>query len=154
MKPSLPDPVLDSEVSGALADAIAPLELRAAERDRMRERILRRVRAPAPAGTLTLRANEGIWQHYAPGVETKILREEPASNSVTYLVRMQPGARVPVHQHPQVEECLVLEGEVHLGDHVIRRGDWHVALPGSAHDDFWSKTGCLLLIRSATAAPA
>lgn len=153
MNTTRPDPTLDSEVSSALADALAPLELKAAERDRMRKRILSQVAAPAPTGMLTLRANEGIWRNLAPGVEMKVLREEPTSNSMTYLVRMQSGARAPVHEHRQAEECLVLEGEVQLGDHVIRSGDWHVALPGSTHDDFWSRTGCLLLIRSEIGAP-
>lgn len=148
MKTYLPEPVVDAEVSSVLADALAPLELKSVERDRMRNRILSRLSAPAPTGMLTLRANEGTWRNLAPGVEMKVLREEPASNSMTYLVRMQPGARAPVHEHRQAEECLVLEGEVHLGDHVIRSGDWHVALPGSTHDDFWSKTGCMLLIRA------
>ena len=44
----------------------------------------------------------------------------------------------------------MLEGEVFLGDHVIREGDWHVALPGSTHSEYFSKSSCLLLIRAET----
>ena len=43
-------------------------------------------------------------------------------------------------------------GEVTIGDHVMRSGDWRVARPESRHVDFWSKTGCLLFIRSELAA--
>lgn len=148
MKSPLYQTALDSEISDALADALSPVELSNAQRDRMRSRILKRATAPAPSGMLTLRAHEGQWRALAPGVHMKVLREDPVSNAMTYLVRMEPGAQAPVHEHRQAEECLVLEGEVHLGDHVIRSGDWHVALPGSTHSDFWSSTGCLLLIRS------
>jgi quercetin dioxygenase-like cupin family protein len=61
---------------------------------------------------------------------------------------MEPGSRVPVHSHTQEEHCLVLEGEVNIGEHVMRSGDWHIARTGSTHEDFWSKTGCLLFIRA------
>jgi hypothetical protein len=56
--------------------------------------------------------------------------------------------RIPVHSHNQEEDCLVLEGEVTVGEHVMRSGDWQRAQPGSTHADFWSKAGCLLFIRS------
>lgn len=61
---------------------------------------------------------------------------------------MEPGSRVPVHSHTQEEHCLVLEGEVRIGEHIMRSGDFHVALPGTAHEDFRTTTGCLLFIRA------
>jgi hypothetical protein len=42
----------------------------------------------------------------------------------------------------------VIEGEVRIGDHIIRAGDLHVAAPGSHHEDFRTTTGALVLIRS------
>ena len=139
---------LDAETISALAEAIRPAELGVTERDRMRARILRRAVAPPPEGTITMRAEEGAWRDYSPGVTIKVLRHEPEARRSTFLIRMAPGAHVPVHPHAEEEHCLVLEGEVSLGDHVIREGDWHVALSGSTHSEFFSKTGCLLLIRA------
>lgn len=141
---------LDAETLAALVEAIRPVELGATERDRMRARILKRAAAPPPEGTITLRAEDGAWRDYSPGVTIKVLREEPQARRSTFLLCMAPGSHVPVHPHAEEEHCLVLEGEVFLGDHIFREGDWHVALPGSTHNEFFSKTGCLLLIRAET----
>jgi carbon storage regulator len=107
-----------------------------------------RVEAAPPDGTTTTRAQEGVWRDYSPGVQIKILHQEPKLSSMTFLVRMAPGSVFPVHDHAQEEHCLVLEGEVSMGEHILRVGDWHVALPGSTHHNFGSPTGCLLLARA------
>jgi len=142
-----PEHALDSEVAAALAEALRPAELSARERDRMRARIVSRVKLAPPDGTLTVRAREGIWEDCAPGVQIKVLRKEPELSSMTYLVRMTPGSVAPAHSHSQEEHCLVLAGEACMGEHILHAGDWHVALPGSTHHNFSSRTGCLLLIR-------
>jgi quercetin dioxygenase-like cupin family protein len=151
MKLQGPDSI-DADIADALADGVAPLELRTAERDRMRAQILKRVVSAPPSGTITVRAHEGVWQDFAPGIQIKVLHEDPATNTRSYFVRMEPGSRAPAHTHTQEEHCLVLEGEVTIGDHVMRSGDWHVARPESSHVDFSSKTGCLLFIRAEMAA--
>ena len=140
--------VVGPEVTEALADALRPAELAAGERDLMRARILNRVKAAPPDGTTTIRAHEGIWQDYAPGVQIKVLHQEPKLSSMTFLVRMAPDSVVPLHDHVQEEHCLVLDGEASMGEHILHAGDWHVALPGSTHHNFSSRTGCLLLIRA------
>ena len=140
--------VLDPEVTEALADALRPTELAAGERDLMRARVLNRVKAAPPDGTTTMRAHEGIWQDYAPGVQIRILHQEPKLSSMTFLVRMAPDSVVPLHHHAQEEHCLVLDGEASMGEHILHAGDWHVALPGSTHHNFSSRMGCLLLIRA------
>jgi quercetin dioxygenase-like cupin family protein len=139
--------VLGPELTEALADALRPAELAAGERNRMRALILNRVKAAPPDGTTTVRAHEGVWQDYAPGVQIKILHREPKLSSMTLLVRMAPGSIAPVHDHAQEEHCLVLDGEASMGEHTLHAGDWHVAMPGSTHHNFSSRTGCLLLIR-------
>ena len=145
---SQPENVLSPEVTEALADALRPVKLAAGERDLMRARILNRVKAAPPDGTTTIRAHEGIWQDYCPGVQIKILHQESKLSSMTFLVRMAPDSVVPLHYHAQEEHCLVLDGEASMGEHILHAGDWHVALPGSTHHNFSSRTGCLLLIRA------
>ena len=148
MKQPRADSMFDADLTDAFAHGIAPAELGTAERERMRARILKRVAAAPPSGTVTVRAHEGVWRDFGLGVQIKVLHEEISTNTMSYLLRMEPGARVPVHSHTQEEDCLVLEGEVTIGDQVMGSGDWHLARPGSTHVDFWSKTGCLLFIRS------
>ena len=109
---------------------------------------LNSLKAEPPDGTTTTRAHEGIWQDYGPGVQIKILHQEPGLSSMTCLVRMAPNSVVPVHDHTQEEHCLVLEGEASMGEHILHAGDWHVARPGSTHHNFGSRTGCLLLVRA------
>jgi anti-sigma factor ChrR (cupin superfamily) len=76
------------------------------------------------------------WQPMRwPGVEMKILLEDKATGLLTALVRMRPGARLPLHEHTDIEQTFVLEGsladdegEVHAGDYVWRpKGNRHIA---------------------------
>jgi anti-sigma factor ChrR (cupin superfamily) len=76
------------------------------------------------------------WQPMRfPGVEMKVLLEDKETGLLTALVRMQPGARLPLHEHTDIEQTYVLEGsladdegEVHAGDYVWRpKGNRHDA---------------------------
>ena len=145
-KPS--DSDLDSELAAAIATALNPAKLSAEQRELLRARILRRVRAPAPERTYTIRADEGEWIRVGPLAEIKVLRRDWQANNQSLLVRLAPGAVMRTHNHLQEEECLVLEGEARIGEHVFREGDVHVALPGAVHDGLRTSTGCLLYIRS------
>jgi len=148
-KPSRPAAdVLDPVLAQNLASAIAPAELSRADRDGMRDRIMRRIGDEAPSGTATTRAADMQWQTIGPGVELKILRANRERNDQTVLMRMQPGAVVVGHRHTQEEECFVLEGEVFIGSHRLRQGDMHVARPGVVHEPIHAPRGALLMIRS------
>jgi anti-sigma factor ChrR (cupin superfamily) len=148
MTPPGRESVIDPELTEAMADAIAPAELGTLERERMRAKILKRAAATAPSGMTTLRSTEGAWHKLAPGIVFKVLHLEPATNTRSILIRMQPGTSIPVHSHKQEEHCLVIEGEVTIGEHVFRSGDWHVAMPGTSHSNFSTTTGCLVFIRA------
>jgi hypothetical protein len=68
------------------------------------------------------------------------------SGQVTSLVRYEPGANFPAHDHPQGEEILVLEG-IFSDEH----GDWpagsYLLNPeGFTHQPF-SRDGCLLFVK-------
>lgn len=139
---------LRAEEAAALAEVLRPAELSVVRRGSLRERILRRVSAPAPAHTLTVRGEDGDWIRVGPLAEVKILRRRWEANNQSMLVRLAPGAVVARHTHTQEEECVVLEGEVIIGEHVFRAGDAHFALPGAAYTGLRTMTGCLLFIRS------
>lgn len=139
------DTVFDS-----LAGALAPVELDAARRERLRSRIARQAGdhgAPPPEGTRTIRTDEG-WLDAGPMLRIKVLRRDPQGREQTTLLRFMPGAEVPAHTHTQVEEITVLEGSCEIDGHVLRVGDTHIASPGSVHRCLRSPTGCVLLLRS------
>ncbi|MBL8896684.1 MAG: cupin domain-containing protein [Planctomycetes bacterium] len=101
-------------------------------------------------GILTVRASRtDLWERTEqPGVEVKRLHVDPAARRVTMLVRMAAGAAYPRHRHGDDEECLVLEGSLRVGGEILRRGDYQIALRGSAHGVQDTEEGCLLLISS------
>lgn len=132
----------------ALARAAQPLEMGAAQRESLRAKILARVNAPPPADTYTVRSAEGAWTRIGPLAEIKLVRRDWQANNQSILVRLAAGAEVATHGHRQEEECVVLEGELMIGEHVFRAGDVHVARPGATHVGMRTRTGCLLYIRS------
>ncbi|MSQ25371.1 MAG: hypothetical protein EXR49_03715 [Dehalococcoidia bacterium] len=71
----------------------------------------------------------------APGVDMKVLLEDPATGLLTALFRWAPGTSLDLHEHVEIEQTYVLEGhivdeegEVTAGNFVWRpRGNRHVA---------------------------
>ncbi len=136
------DPAL-IEVLAAATPPEAPSTNAAA---RMSELLFQRVRAPAP-DYLFVHSHEGEWVNLLRGVELKLLRRDETSRS--FLIRMQPGSKLPPHEHALDEECLVLEGDATLNGVLCRAGDYHLAPRGKPHDWVTSENGCLLFVRGA-----
>jgi quercetin dioxygenase-like cupin family protein len=142
----------DSEELAALLDAafardLRPDKLAPEKLDRMRQKVRRSVRDKHAPGTRTIRSDESNWQETIPGVRTKVLSEEKAAGIQTFLVHMDPGAEVPGHLHPVHEECLVLRGDLQIGELELNAGDAHFAEPGSTHATLRTRSGVVLLIR-------
>lgn len=94
-----------------------------------------------------LRADEGEWRETPDaGVFAKVLFVDKARETVTSLVKMSPGARVPMHRHLGIEQCLVLEGDLRAGGVTLRAGDYNCWLPDTVHAELNSEQGNLLLI--------
>jgi anti-sigma factor ChrR (cupin superfamily) len=99
------------------------------------------------AGFLVVRAGEGEWRPTGDaGVAFKLLFVDRERSTVTTLVRMEPGARIPAHRHLGVEQCLVLEGDLRAGGVEMSAGDFNCSLPGSVHEDLTTDGGALFLI--------
>lgn len=80
-----------------------------------------------------------------PGIEQKVLLRDEDRGLITALIRMAPGARLPLHEHVDIEQTYVLDGsladdegnDIAAGDFIWRpAGHRHVA---------WSPKGALLL---------
>ncbi len=138
--------VLPRALKAALLDAMQPVAERpldAIDAAALRERVLKRIRV-APALT-TIQANEGDWASFSPKVSIKVLRRDGDTQS--YLLRLEAGAVVLPHVHGHDEECMVLEGEVRIGELVVRQGAYHLAPRGVAHEPIRSERGALLFLR-------
>ncbi len=86
------------------------------------------------------------WQQsrYA-GIETKTLIADGTSGLLTSLLKMAPGARLPDHQHVEVEQTWVLEDSLECGEGRCTAGNFVWRPAGSRHDAWAGPEGALLL---------
>lgn len=85
-----------------------------------------------------------------PGIETRRLFHDAASDRLTMLVRMAPGSSYPAHRHSADEDCYVIEGDLTLNGVRMRAGDFVRAAAGSVHHFVSTERGCLLFIAAAS----
>jgi len=83
-----------------------------------------------------------------PGVQVCYLMIDRESNRYTALYRLAPGAVFPEHDHTveMHEECLVIEGDMIVGNLVLGPGDFHLGRKGSHHEPITTRNGCLVLV--------
>lgn len=78
------------------------------------------------------------------GISVKVCRfDEAAGRPPTFLLKFEPGASYPNHNHPGGEEVFVIEGEARFGPNQLRAGDYLYTPPGAKHP-VYSKTGCVM----------
>lgn len=145
------DSIIPAELEAALLEAVAPVRPAADTAERLRARLLARVREDAVSGAaelLTVSHRSEDWIETSPGNRVKILRTDDESMSM--LVRLEPGTTFPRHSHPADEETYVIEGETWFGDIHLVAGDYHLAPRGTEHGEVRTDTGCLLFIRKAS----
>jgi len=78
------------------------------------------------------------------GIDIKILFKDEARGLMTALFRWQPGSRLPMHEHTDIEQSFVLEGSLCDDQGECRAGQFAWRPAGSTHDA-WSPGGCLIL---------
>jgi quercetin dioxygenase-like cupin family protein len=139
-------PVVDPALDAELLEALAPIDPGATSARSILARVEERIaRAPA-AAFLTIHKGEGEWRSLAPRVSEKRLVDQ--AGLYACLIRMEKGGTLPPHDHATPEECVVLEGEVWLGDVHCRAGDFHLAPAGLRHGALRTDEGCLLYVRT------
>jgi len=80
------------------------------------------------------------------GVFVKSLRfDSSKQRSPTILLKFEPGASYPYHNHPAGEELYVLEGEVTIEGEQLTAGDYLYTPPHFKHA-VRSNKGCTLLL--------
>lgn len=107
-----------------------------------------RGQAPDPAGfAITVRAEEGEWRKILPGVHRKHLFIDRKAGYQAFLLKFEPGARLPAHPHSATEECVMLEGEAWAGELYLKAGDYHVISGGMTHPEIRSDSGAVVYVR-------
>ena len=156
--PRQSDADLPAALMETLVKAVKPVSASSAITARLHVRLFERVHGEPKATAaemiasafITLRGStqpgEG-WVELLPKAHAKLLFTDGEAES--YMIRLEPGAWAPAHDHPADEECLVLEGSLWQGDVFLKAGDFHVARPGMRHGDLRTETGALVFIRYA-----
>jgi hypothetical protein len=99
--------------------------------------------SPVSSVTMTL-ATGHLIEDSPPGVTFTVLFDDQITKRRSILLRALPGATFESHAHSQgFEECLVLEGDLVLGDLRLGPGDYHVATMGTSHPLARTVSGCL-----------
>lgn len=113
--------------------------------------------SPAPAATLEHLLKLPIsveqltrlrWKPYQiPGIQIARLHIDKQKREVAYLMRAEAGISLPVHRHAEVEEILILEGDLRIDQNLYGQGDYIYSLPGSFHSPH-TVGGCLAFVRT------
>jgi quercetin dioxygenase-like cupin family protein len=90
------------------------------------------------------------WEEAAPGIHVKILARNTENNSVSMLVRLDPGTDYPAHRHAGIEELHLLHGVLKVDERTLYPGDFIHSEPGSVDHRVWSETGCTCFLLTST----
>jgi hypothetical protein len=94
-----------------------------------------------------VKGHDDGWEPLRQGVSIKPLHM--VGERISMLVRFEAGARVPAHAHSLGEECLMVQGDLFLGDVLLREREFQYAPAGSLHGGLFSDVGCLLFFSGA-----
>ena len=90
---------------------------------------------PTLDGSTYVKPQEMEWKPTQfEGISIKVLYEDPAKGEMTCLLRWAPGARLPIHKHPEIEQTWVLEGSFYDHEGIARAGEFAWRRPGSVHE--------------------
>jgi quercetin dioxygenase-like cupin family protein len=90
------------------------------------------------------------WEEAAPGIHVKILARNTENDSVSMLVRLDPGTDYPAHRHAGIEELHLLHGILKVDERTLYPGDFIHSDAGSVDHRVWSETGCTCFLLTST----
>jgi len=100
---------------------------------------------PTVGGSTYVRPQDLEWSKTQfEKVWIKVLYEDKAKGESTVLIKLDPGAHLPFHKHPELEQAYVLEGSMYDHDGVCRAGEYVWRKAGSFHENR-SDTGAVIL---------
>jgi len=143
---------LDNDITDFMAESQLPEAISASAQRRLRGNLLDQIAREAAGqgeGFTTVRVNEGEWVQALPGAEIKILHQLGDDGPLSYLARLSAGFEMPGHVHELDEECIMLEGDLAMGDIYLETGDYHFSAKGMNHGKHRTEQGALIFLRGA-----
>jgi anti-sigma factor ChrR (cupin superfamily) len=93
---------------------------------------------------IALKQDDLLWEPFRPGVEIYQVYKDGESGSAAALLRYQPGASVPRHEHLGFEHIFVLSGSQSDRNGEHKAGTLVINPPGTNHSVI-SQAGCIVL---------
>ena len=90
------------------------------------------------------------WEEAAPGIHVKLLASDAENDTLSMLVRLDPGTDYPGHRHASIEELILLHGILKVDDRTLYPGDFISSEAGSVDHRVWSETGCTCFLLTST----
>ncbi len=98
-----------------------------------------------PLASRYVSVNDLPWKPTpCPGIDMKILMEEPETGLLTAMFRWAPGSVLAMHEHMAIEQTYVIEGSVVDDEGECRAGDFVWRPKGNRHIAR-SPNGCLMI---------
>ena len=92
---------------------------------------------PTRDGSVYVKPQDMEWSpSQFPGIQIKVLYKNDEAGEMTCLLKWEPGARLPFHMHPEIEQSWVLEGSFSDHDGICRKGEYVWRHPGSMHETY------------------
>src|SRR5262245_9567256 len=117
----------------------------------LREEKMLREETMADAATLGALASRFIetenvpWIQNGPGHKPKVLYYDPATEMLTIVSKLDPGARIPPHTHEDLEQTFVLEGSLVDDEGECSAGNFVIRAKGSRHSPV-APNGCTMVV--------
>jgi anti-sigma factor ChrR (cupin superfamily) len=105
------------------------------------------VKAPV-RGSVYLDLANAEWQPDGDKFWIKPLYEDTAKGERTLLMKIDPGARYPMHAHDEMEQIYVLSGSFSDQDRTLKAGDYCCRAPGAMHSSDSDEGAVVLLVYS------
>ena len=90
------------------------------------------------------------WEEPAPGIHVKLLARNVENDTVSLLVRLDPGTGYAGHTHAGIEELHVVHGVLKVDNRTLYPGDFLHSEAGSVDHRVWSLTGCTCFLVTST----
>jgi len=81
---------------------------------------------PTIGGSVYVKPQDIEWEPTQfPGISIKTLYEDKEKGELTCFLKWEPGATLPMHNHPEIEQSYVIEGSFYDHEGICRVGSFH-----------------------------
>jgi quercetin dioxygenase-like cupin family protein len=102
---------------------------------------------PTIGGSTYVKPQDLEWKRtQIDKVSIKVLYEDKDAGESTVLLKLEPGATIPFHKHPELEQAFVLEGSMYDHDGAARKGEYVWRKAGSFHENRSDEGAVILAI--------